>query len=379
MAPQQVGLCMVGFGAVGKALATMLDDKRGSLADLGVSFVVVGVCTKRCGSVVKPLSEGGVDMAAVRRLHGDALSIAAAGNSGPSDPCDFVAEAAAAGAGVLVEAIPVDYETGEPAVSILRAGIQQGMHCVTANKGPVVHAVDSLSDAAAEKGVRFLFESAVMDGVPIFNMARHCLPTAKVTGFTGLLNSTTNIILSEMERGSSFDAALAKAQAEGIAEADPSGDIDGWDAAVKVAALCTVLLQRRVKPADVSVQGIRGVTRERVAEVCSGGRKLKLLCAAEATPDGVSARVALEEVGPGTVWFALQGASSAVEIRTDVMGPVTVVSTDPTNSDTAFGVLADCVEAVLPGHSVAQTATSDAQRRSALHSVSAALRRQIDA
>eukprot|EP01062_Namystynia_karyoxenos_P020714 TRINITY_DN17836_c0_g1_i2.p2 TRINITY_DN17836_c0_g1~~TRINITY_DN17836_c0_g1_i2.p2 ORF type:complete len:353 (+),score=79.53 TRINITY_DN17836_c0_g1_i2:83-1141(+) len=329
---RDVGICLVGFGAVGRAFAKMLLDKGPELRELDVAFHIVAVATRSHGACIR---RGGIDIPAAlsARDRGAPLSEAGEqrclGGSGSelSEVKGFIREAADFGASILVEAIPVDYTTGQPALDLLREGLAAGLHCVTANKGPVVHGYGELTEGAARRGLRFLFESAVMDGVPVFNMC------------------------SSMEKGVEFDAALRQAQEDGIAEADPAGDIDGWDAAVKVAALATVLFGRPVIPADVKKESISGVTPAMIAEARAAGERWKVLCSCDAPgPTGqLEARVALQRVGPDSLYYSLGGASSAVEILTDVMGPVTVVSTDPTNSDTAFGVLTDCIEAACPG------------------------------
>src|SRR5205823_8453369 len=135
-----------------------------------------------------------------------------------------------------------------------------GAHVVTANKGPAAFAYGRLSRAASRANRRFLFEGAVMDGVPIFNLAREALPAVHVTGFRGVVNSTTNFILTAMEEGRAFGDALAEMQARGIAEADASLDVDGWDAAAKTAALANVLLGANITPHDVERAGMSEAT-----------------------------------------------------------------------------------------------------------------------
>src|SRR6202007_942241 len=164
-------------------------------------------------------------------------------------------------ADVLFEATSLNVTDGQPAVAHIRAALEHGAHAITANKGPLVHAYRELRDLAAAKGKRFLFESTVMDGVPIFSFFDQ-LPVIHLKGFHGILNSTTNVILSEMEQGLSFDAALKKAQELSVAETDATHDIDGWDAAVKTAALITVLMDVPVQLKDVQREGIRDLTTE---------------------------------------------------------------------------------------------------------------------
>ena len=141
--------------------------------------------------------------------------------------------------------------------------IKHGAHAITANKGPIVHAYRELRDLAAAHGKRFLFESTVMDGVPYSSFV-HQMPAIHLQGFHGILNSTTNVILSEMENGLSFEESLKKAQVLGIAETDATHDIDGWDAAVKTAALITVLMDIPVRLEDIHREGIRELTTNAV-------------------------------------------------------------------------------------------------------------------
>ena len=164
---------------------------------------------------------------------------------------------------VVVETTTLDIAAGRPAIDHVRAGISAGCHVITANKGPVAFAFAALRDEAAAAGVNFLFEGAVMDGIPIFNLVRETLPAVELLGFRGVINSTTNHILTALELGEPFDAALGRMQAEGIAEADPSLDIDGWDAAAKAAALANVLLDARMSPRAVRRKGIQKSDGER--------------------------------------------------------------------------------------------------------------------
>ena len=125
------------------------------------------------------------------------------------------------------------------------------MHAITANKGTVVHGYRELTALARSTGGKFLFESTVLGGSPVFSVFRECMPAAELLSFRGVLNSTTNIILTRMERGETFDEAVRYCQSIGVAETDPSADVDGWDAAIKVAALVTVLMDVPLTPQQV--------------------------------------------------------------------------------------------------------------------------------
>ncbi len=179
-------------------------------------------------------------------------------------------------ADALFETSSLNAASGQPAIDYIRAALESGAHAISANKGPVVHAYRELTQLAAAKGRRFLFESAVMDGVPIFSLFREAMPAVEVRGFRGVLNSTTNVILEGMESGMSFEEALRQAQELGVAESDPTDDIEGVDAAVKVVALANVLMDADLKLDDVSRQGIREITSRTVARSPSERRSLEV-------------------------------------------------------------------------------------------------------
>jgi homoserine dehydrogenase len=246
----------------------------------------------------------------------------------------------------LFESTPVNYSTGQPAVDYLRAALEHGMHTVSANKGPVVHAYRELTSLARAKRVKYYFESSVMDGAPIFSLFRETLPGVTLRGFRGILNSTTNLILGHMEAGESFAQAVAYAQSIGIAETDPSGDIDGWDAAVKVAALATVLMEVPLKPQEVDRTGIRGITPAEIAPAQQAGMRWKLVCTARREGDRVTGRVAPEMVGADSPLYGVSGTSSIVQFETDVLPGLSIVETNPSPETTAYGMLADFLNAV---------------------------------
>jgi homoserine dehydrogenase len=192
--------------------------------------------------------------------------------------------------------------------------------------------------------VRFLHEAAVMGGAPIFSLFREALPAAQLTRLRGILNSTTNLILTEMENGATFDQAVKKAQDMGIAETDPSFDVDGWDATVKVSALATVLMDFPLKPAAIQREGIRGLTAEVIAAARMMGRPYKLVCQAERRTDGtVTGSVRPEQVPLDDPLARCDGATSIIMFQTDVIHGLTLSELHPDAITTAYGPLADFI------------------------------------
>jgi homoserine dehydrogenase len=337
-------LALLGFGNVGQALARLLVRKQAELwEEFAISFQVTGIATGRHGSVINPQ---GLDLEGAVKLMeaGGELPLASLGQrSSPQDTFDFIRSC---GADVLFENTPVNYASGQPAVDHLMLALERGMHAITANKGPVVHAYRELTNLAAAQGKRFYFESAVMDGAPVFSLFREALPAARLEAFTGVLNSTTNLVLTRMEAGEELEQAVAYAQAIGIAETDPSGDIDGWDAAVKVAALVTVLMDLPLKPDQVERHGIRSLSLADIDRAREQGCRWKLVCSARRQAEGVRARVAPEMVPATSPLYQVDGTTSIVQFKTDVLGQLSVIERDPGPHTTAYGLLADFINAV---------------------------------
>jgi len=251
-------------------------------------------------------------------------------------------------ADVLFEATSLSPRDGQPAIDHIRAALDAGAHAITANKGPIVYAYEELTSLAAAKGRRFLFESTVMDGVPIFALFRDNLPAIHLHGFRGILNSTTNVILTGMEEGLSFDESLAKAQQIGVAETDPSNDIEGWDAAVKVAALIRVLMGVPIRLDEIQREGIGKLSGEAVRAARADGRPYKLVCRARRNGQGAAATVRPEQVPLSDPLAWVAGTSSIVYFETDIFPGLVITENNPGLEATAYGMLADFVRAVTP-------------------------------
>ena len=317
----------------------MLLDREQELRDRhGISFRITGIATRSLGCIANP---SGLDP----NSYVERAPSPANGRKSDRELTSVRDWLSAAQADILFEATSLNVETGQPAIDHIRAALEHGAHAITANKGPVVHAYRELRDLAAAKGKRFLFESTVMDGVPIFSFF-HEMPTIHLQGFHGILNSTTNVILSEMEKGLSFDEALKKAQQLGIAETDATHDIDGWDAAVKTAALVTVLMDMPVKLEDIAREGIRDLTTNALRNGRRDGWPFKLVCRAQRVGDGVRASVVPEKVLSTSPMGKISGASSYIYFETDIFPGLAITEENPGVYATAYGMLADFVRAV---------------------------------
>ncbi len=343
-------LCFLGFGNVNRTLVRLLEDRAKELRDLyGITYRITGIASRRLGWIadangINPNEVCGAGTPA--REMPEAASTARASQA-PTNVRDWLA---AAQADILFEATSLNVENGEPAADHIRAALTHGAHAITANKGPIVYAYRELRDLAAAHGRKFLFESTVMDGVPLFSLFPQ-LPAIHLQGFHGILNSTTNVILGEMEQGLSFDDALKKAQGLGVAETDATHDIDGWDAAVKTAALVNVLMLPNDSDAplrldQIARDGIRDLTPQGLRNARRDGWTFKLVCRARRTANGVEASVAPEKILSTQPMAKIAGTSSYIYFETDIFPGLAITEENPGLYATAYGLLADFVRAV---------------------------------
>ena len=339
-------LSLIGFGNVARALVRLLERKRGLLeSQYDVTYSVTGIATGRHGFAVNP---DGLDVNKALELVESKQPIFPLSSFKVQDSLAVIKRSQA---DVMFENSPVDHHSGQPAIDHVRAALEAGQHVVTANKGTVVHGYRELTALAKSRGVKFLFESTVLGGSPLFSVFRETFPLAELHSFRGILNATTNLILSRMEDGETFEEAVKYCQSIGIAETDPSADVDGWDAAIKVAALVTVLMDVPLKPQDVERKGIREVTPGMVEQAKASQKRYKLVCSAEKVGESVKARVAPELVDSSSPLYGIMNSSSGVAFRTDVLPDYSITVTEREGMpggpvETAYGLFADFVSLV---------------------------------
>jgi homoserine dehydrogenase len=312
-------IALIGYGSVGKAFARLLEKKRKQFP-----FRITAIQTTR-GSAF------------------DQRGLPIEPKFGPhvNDIGEFLDRSRPE---VVIEITTLNPATGEPAISHIRAAFERYKHVITANKGPIAHAYHLLKEEAARAGVQFRFESTVMDGSPVFNMARYNLPGVEIQGFTGVLNSTTKIVIDFMRQGLSMEEGIREAQRLGIAEADASYDIEGWDSAAKTAALANVLLDARVTPMDVDRKGIGRLTTDRVLALKEQGKTVTLVSRGKKVGDKVSLRVRAEVLDETDILACVRGTSNLILLHTDLMGTVGTVSISPQVEQTAYGLFSDLVD-----------------------------------
>lgn len=332
-------LALLGFGNVARALAQLLMRKEATLREeYDLTFRVTGIATRSRGMAINP---AGLDLSDALRLVGLGEPLDRLHRGEPvADTLAFLRQCPA---DLVMEATWLDPQTGQPATDYVRAALEAGRHVVTANKGPIAFAYRELRALAARQDVGLFFESTVMDGAPVLGIAREGLVGSTVQSVRGVLNSTTNYILTALEQGVSFEDAVAETQRMGIAEADPTNDLEGWDAAVKLVVLANVLMGADLRPSDVDRTGITGITPEEAQAALADQHRIKLLCEAVREGDSVRASVWPTRLPLSDPLAQVDKTSSAVTIATDTLHGLTIVEGDTDPTTTAFGMLADMI------------------------------------
>lgn len=330
-------LLFVGFGTVVQGLSELMIQKEAQLKkEYGLDLKVVGISDMLKGSVLEP---EGIDLSQALEAakNGDLKSL-------PNQfDGDALAMIAAADADLMVEATYTDIKTAEPATSHIRAALIKGMHVTTTNKGPVALFLQELTKLAEANNVQFLYEGTVISGTPLLNLIRETLACCHITEIKGILNGTTNYILSEMEEGQQYETVLKKAQELGYAEAVPDADVLGWDALAKITILANAVFGVDVKPDAFSCKGITEITLEAIAKAKSEGKRFKLIGSLKRDGDTVVGSVEPIQMDLSHPLAGVMGATNAVTITTDTLGDVTIVGPGAGRVETGYSVLIDII------------------------------------
>ncbi len=337
---KNLNMAIIGFGTVGQGLAEIIIEKAEVLKETeGIAFNVTAISDFKLGSVADP---NGLDLsralAAVKE--GGSLESYDGGTHG----WDAMTTISECGADIMLEATYTDLETGEPAIAHVKQALNKGMHVATTNKGPVVLASNELIDMAKAKKLRFLFEGTVMSGTPTLSLAMKNLAGCEIRSIAGILNGTTNYMLTEMEGGLAYADALNQAQELGYAEAVPDADVEGHDAMGKVIILSNLLLGGSLTTADVQCEGITKITPEQIKEAAAQGKRYKLIGRAEKKNGGIEASVQPMALPLSDPLAGVGGATNALTFDTDLLGPVTVVGAGAGRVETGFSLYADMID-----------------------------------
>ena len=336
-------VAIIGFGVVGQGLVEILRDKGETLRRQdGLHIQIVAVCDTAKGAVHHPR---GLDAALLLQAVQSAGSLESyPDGAGLVRGLDSVSTIRDTGADVIVEATWTNLETGEPAITHIRTAFQAGKHVVTSNKGPVALAYRELKALADANGLLWGIEGTVMSGTPALRLGTTSLAGCTIGAIQGILNGTTNFILTRMEEGASYAEALAEAQRLGYAEADPTADVEGYDALGKLLILAAVVFDHPMTAQQVSRQGITHLTPQDIQRARAQGKRWKLIAELQRTDDGVHARVAPQMVALSHPLAGVSGATNAITYVTDLLGEVTLVGPGAGRRETGFALLSDLLE-----------------------------------
>lgn len=334
---ETVRLALIGFGNVGQGLAQILRDRGQELAQrYGADFQIVAVCDFLQGSLYDPAGLDPASLLAAVEKDGHLRNLAA-----PQKGWDALQTITRSSADVVVEMSYTDLQTGEPATSHVRAALQAGKHVATTNKGPIALHYPQLAALARENKVKIEAEGTVMSGTPAIHLGRKQLAGAGIWRIQGILNGTTNYILTQMESGASYADALHDAQARGYAEADPTGDVEGIDAAGKVVILANLLMAQSLTMADVQRTGITGITAADIATAREAGERWKLIGMVEQKDGQFRASVQPVRLPVAHPLASVSGATNAITYSTDLLGEITLVGPGAGRIETGYALISD--------------------------------------
>lgn len=328
-------LILIGFGVVGQGFAQILLEKSQDLQSRhGFSAQIVGVVTASKGSLYQP---AGLKLAQLLRAAESGTFAAYPESAGLRRDWGAQAMIQRGDADVLLEASPTNLDTAQPALASCHLALEHGLHIVLANKGPVALDYANLREKAAARSLSMRYEATVMAGTPTMQLAEGALAGCEIRSARGILNGTSNYMLSQMESGMSYDAALAQAQALGYAETDPTADVGGWDAAGKVLILANALFGSALTLQDLDVRGITDISAADIARARQAGMRYKLI--AEARADGGA--VSPQQLPLSDPLASVGGATNAITFDTDLLGEITLIGAGAGKLETGYALLAD--------------------------------------
>ena len=329
-------LDFIGFGVVGQGLAEILINKRDWLKEkYDFEYDVLSINDMKLGSVY---DEEGLDLKQIMKTLEKEGDLKGHPKSNDLSPIETIENS---DSNTMVEVTYTDMETGGPALDHVRTALKNSKHVVSTNKGPVANALKELLSLAEENDVHYRFEGTVLSGTPAINFAQQTLAGCKISEIKGIVNGTTNYILSQMEDGMEYEDALKKAQELGYAEADPTGDVEGIDAQGKTVILSNTLMDAELELHDVDREGITGLTLEEVNQAIEDEYRWKLIAQTKRTDEGVRAKVSPEKLSLDHPLANVMGPTNALTFSTDHLGDVTIIGPGAGKEETGYSLLVD--------------------------------------
>ena len=335
-------LALLGFGTVGQGLCEILLTKKDYLKkQYNFEWSVVAVSDKLKGSV---FSQSGLDVNILLKLVKEGKSLEEYNGAEVKKGWDAMQTISESNADIICEMTYTDIKSGQPATDHCRTALKKGKHVVTCNKGPAALFYRELTNLAKENGVHFMIEGTVMSGTPVLNVARNELAGNEITAIKGILNGTTNYILTHMESGQAYENVLKEAQKLGYAEADPTADVEGFDALAKVTILANVVMAENLTPDQIPCKGISQITLNDIEQAKSEEKRWKLIGEIKKENGKVKASVSPVMIDLSHPLAGVNGAVNAITFTTDLMGEITIVGAGAGKIETGYSILTDILE-----------------------------------
>lgn len=335
---------LIGCGTVGQGFMEILDKKSEYLKEkLGFEARVVALSDKFKGSLLIP---EGIDLRKILQILGEGKKADEylGGESNPVAGLDPLGMIEKCQADIIAELTYTDIQTGEPATSYIKKALQSGIHVVTSNKGPAALHYDELKELARENNVLFRIEGTVMSGTPVFHLFDSGLEGNEIQEIKGILNGTTNFILTKMEEEDmDYEVALKLAQDLGYAEADPTADVEGYDALAKIVILTNVFMEANIKPSDAQREGISSINKAMVKEAAASNLRYKLIASVRREKEGIKASVSPQKLPLSDPLAGIIGANNALTFDMDLMGKVTIQGPGAGKIETGYSILSDMI------------------------------------
>lgn len=334
-------LALIGFGVVGQGLIEILEKSRKELKTQNFEFTVVAIADKIKGSLYHP---DGLELRQLQEIVEKTGKISDYQGAAVTN-WNSLETIQNSNADIIIEVTWTDLQTGEPALTYVKTALSLGKHVVMTNKGPVALEAMELFQLAKKHNVQLKFEGTVLSGTPAINLGLYNLAGAKIKQIQGILNGTTNYILTEMEKGLSYEKALQQAQELGYAETDPTGDVEGWDALGKIVILTNVVLGHPLTKADVNRKGITNITSEDIQKAKNEGKRWKLIASTLIQSDGtIQASVRPEKLPMSHPLANISGVTNALLFQTEYAGDITIIGPGAGRLVTGFALLTDLLE-----------------------------------
>jgi len=337
---KKVKLALIGFGNVGQGLTQILAQNQKLYQNqFGIELIITAICTRSRGSVFHPDGLNPQILLDTFMKNGSLHSVPAAFHDWSVEKTILESNA-----DVIVEASITDLQSGEPALGFIQTALKARKHVVTTNKGPIALHYQEIQELADGNGVKLGYEGTVMCGTPSIHLGRDCLMAAGIKKIEGIINGTTNYILCRMEQGADFQSALKEAQTFGYAEADPTADIEGHDAAAKALILAKILFRSPIQLTDVKRQGISHLTPQDIADARQNKEVWKLIATIEQGGQGSIIEVSPRRLPLTHPLAQVSGTVNAITFSTDLLGQVTLIGPGAGKLQTGYAVLLDILD-----------------------------------